>query len=553
MDLSLDAICIKVIYDLVISYIVNGIRDASFSDFNKIFNNTLNNISHKYTISKLDLESFFKSKEIYEYLEQHLDDMDINYESMAKILLEYCIVDIDKNNPTTIIQDIFTTFQVKLLENPELKNALNVKYFTVLKQSTKEIKKNTELILEKQGNLEEFLLQLSCSGKTLKREDFQNNVEFFEEIRKVLNEDPLYFHKIYIMDSKIEYSLIPRSKEAQKLEPIHGSFTIALEQNDGRIIALKDAAENAVKDDKPIVFVGDEIKEVRIYKGRKFILSDGQKIDRIELKPIPFELPVKIFVPNCDIEYDIVLRVAERTLESIIVSNFFSEFPIKFKFQFYFDEEITFKKSGTFNFECKFSNLDVTEAYKFEKFLREAANQAVIGLKNSDNGSIIFIAYTKTNIFTSIPEGGLDLLKKLSFIQEITGKRISLPLQMTAEDINSIEDGYTFLKDRVMRKSFNNIVFTIDKSSLISIMPKIVNIDGVFENISCRQKEYIIILCNNKISLGPIEMKCPPMRLEKSIEELTKELETSNEESINLVMNPINDDSILVIPTEWID
>jgi len=33
----------------------------------------------------------------------------------------------------------------------------------------------------------------------------------------------------------------------------------------------------------------------------------SQKIDRIEIRPIPYELPVKIFVPGFDFEYDTIL------------------------------------------------------------------------------------------------------------------------------------------------------------------------------------------------------------------------------------------------------
>ena len=71
--------------------------------------------------------------------------------------------------------------------------------------------------------------------------------------------------------------------------------------------------EESEKTGKPIVIDANQIKGISIFKGKKPLLPEGKKIHHIEIRTIPFELPVTIFVPGSGIQYDIILRAEERS------------------------------------------------------------------------------------------------------------------------------------------------------------------------------------------------------------------------------------------------
>jgi hypothetical protein len=553
MDQILFGVIIKATYDLGKYALNRAILDRSIKDFAKIFDETIVDISKKYSIVASDLEAFFCSKEVDEHLKLHLDDMDIDFDYLGNILISSYIILNSELSAKEIVQEFFETLQVSLLGCPGLKERLIVKYFRVLKQNTQELIENTEWIMEKQDNFEKMLSQVSVSGKTLLREDYPNNLKFFKEVSKILSEDPLYCHNININDSKITYSLIPRSIDSQKLEPIRISFTIILEQRDGKIITLDEMINESEKNGKPIIIDANAIKEVSIYKGRKSLIPNDKNICRIEIRPIPYELPVKIFVPGCDIEYDIILRVVERNPKYLIVSNYFSDFPIKFKLQFDLEKGDNFKKSANFRINCDTNNMDVTQAFKFNKFFKEATSCGVVGLKDSKNGSIIFIAHMNDERINIASDAEYGLLRKLSFIQEITGKRILLPLEMTAGDAGSIENAYEYYKNRKMFSSFNGYRLTMkqnthDAQQMLDNADK----DGIFRNFSHLEKEASIKFCGHELPLGSIEVQYPPMKTERPIEELREELSRTANESIEIVMIPVEDRPLTIIPREWI-
>jgi hypothetical protein len=198
--------------------------------------------------------------------------------------------------------------------------------------------------------------------------------------------------------------------------------------------------------------------------------------------------------------------------------------------------------------------MDVSQAYKFNKFFREAIEQGIMGLRDSESGKIIFIAHIKDKTVNIASENEFFLLKKLSFIQEMIGKRIPLPLKMTAEDVSSIQDVYAFYKDKkVLRSSKGHVLKMKQNSISAKIMLEKANREGIFENVRITEKDATITICNNELPLGSIEMQFPPMKTEKTIEELREELAKLTEESIEIVLLPIDDSPLIITPEEWIN
>ena len=378
IDSILYSISIKATYDLIKNKLTNKINAR---DFSMVFNETLKEIASKYEVVISDLEEFFKSPEVIEQLELHLEDMDLDLKYLGKILLdEYIILNQDFSSQK-LLQDFFDSLGANLLRYPELKEHLIIKYIKALRQDHDKLIENTSLIIENQESLKRILSQITGFGKTLKRDDYINNIEFFKELSKILNEDPLYTHVLNITGNQVVYSIIPKSNEAQRLEPIHGSFTIILGQRDGKIITLEEMLEESERTGKPVIIDASSIKGISIYKGNKSLLSDDQKVHHIEIRSIPLELPVTIFVPGSGIQYDISLRAEEKSPTLLILTNYFSKCPIKFRFQFDLEGGNEFKSTGRFNITCEIENMDVIQAYEFHKFLSDAIENGIFGFQ----------------------------------------------------------------------------------------------------------------------------------------------------------------------------
>ena len=143
--------------------------------------------------------------------------MNLDFKYLGKLLLdEYIILDKEFSS-RNILEGFFDSLGANLLKYPELKEHLIVKYIKALRQDHAKIIGNTNLIIENQESLNKILAQVTAFGKTLKREDYINNMEFFKAISKILNEDPLYTHVLNIAGDQVTYSIIPRSERCTKI------------------------------------------------------------------------------------------------------------------------------------------------------------------------------------------------------------------------------------------------------------------------------------------------------------------------------------------------
>jgi hypothetical protein len=551
MDSILYSVSIRASLDLIKNKLTNNINSKNFS---MIFNETLREIASEYEIVISDLEEFLKSDEVIEQLELHLEDMNLDFKYLGKILLDEYIILNENFSSEKLLRDFFESLGANLLKYPELKEHLIIRYIKALRQDHAKLIENTSLIIENQESLNKILSQITVFGKTLKRDDYINNVEFFKEISKILNEDPLYTHKLNITGDQVIYSIISKSDEAQRLEPIHGSFTIILGQRDGNTFTLDEMLEESEKTGKPIIIDASSIKGISIYKGNKSLLPDFQKIHHIEIRSIPFELPVTIFVPGSGIQYDIALRAEERSSTLLVLTNYFSEFPIKFKFQFDLEKGNELKSTGRFNITCEIQNMDVIQAYQFHKFIGDAIENGILAMKDSRSGKTIFTAYINDIDKKVKPfENQFGLLRKLSFMQEVTGIKIPLPLRMTAEDIVSIENAFNFYRYKKIIMSFKNycLNFSLDSEHVKELLEK-VDEDGILYEFTAYHKRKLIQVCSVELPLGPIVEQYPAMRIEQPIQELRKELDNGCKETFNIKLLPINDDPLIITPTKLI-
>jgi len=547
----INSILIKASYDLIKKKIDNKINTK---DFSMVFEETLSEISGKYGVVISDFRAFLKSKEVETQLELHSEDMNIDFKYLGKILLEYITLS-ENFSSDELLQDFFDSLGAHLLKHPELREHLIIKYFNAFTQNNAKLIENTSLTIENQETFKKILSQITVSGKTLKRDEYINNIEFFKEISKILNEDPLYTHILNISGDQVNYSIVPKTPEAQELEPIHGSFSIILGQKDGKIITLDEMLKESEKTGKPIILDASVIKGISIFKGKKSLLSDDQKIHHIEIRSIPFELPVIIFVPGCGIQYNISLRAEEASPKLIILTNYFSDFPIKFRFEFDLEKNKDLKSTSKFNITCEIKEMDVIQAYQFHKFMGEAIENGMLAMRDSKSGKIIFTAYINTINKKNRPfENQSDLLRKLSFMQEITGIRIPLPLSMTAEDVVSVENAFNFYKNKKITLSFKDycLNFSMDREHFKNLL-ELIKEDGIIEEFTVYHKKKIIRVCNIELPLGPIVEKYPAMRIEQSIEDLKREFYTGKREIFNIKLLSINDDPVILMPMESIE
>lgn len=159
MDPVLSDLILMATYDIG-KYIINKkLKDSFTKDFSQIFSDTLSDISKKYNVSKSNLENFFHSEEVNEHLKQHLEDRSIDYKYLSRILInEYITLDPSQSSEE-ILNDIFNKLEVKLIENPKLKDKLYLKYFNVLLHNYQNTVKNVDLVIEKQDQLQKRLSQ----------------------------------------------------------------------------------------------------------------------------------------------------------------------------------------------------------------------------------------------------------------------------------------------------------------------------------------------------------------------------------------------------------
>lgn len=473
--------------------------------------------------------------------------MNLDFKYLSKILLDEYILLSPDYSPEELLKDFFSLMEIKLTEHPKLKNQLIIKYFKILRQECNSIRENTEMIIENQELMSNILSQITVAGKTLKREDYANNMAFFTEISKILNEDPLYFHELNIKGDEITYSIIPKSVDAQRLEPIHGSFSFVLGNKDGKIITLEDMLKESERTGEPIIIDSSSIRSVSIYKGNKPPIPEGGDLGHIELRLIPFELPVSVFTPGSFIRYDIILRAEEKGPTSLVLSNYFSESPIKFRFTFNLETGNKIKNNGKFNITCKTGKMDVTQAYKFNKFIRDTQESGVLGLKETKSDKIIFSSHINSADINIASQDQFDLINKLSFIQEITGIKIHLPSEITPSDVVSIEDAYTYYKDGKILSIPKRYEFNVglDKN-YVEKMLNLADENGIFENFDILQEKATINILGIELPLGSLKQHIPHIKTKKPIEELKKELAESRDDTFNIDLIPIGDEPISI-------
>jgi hypothetical protein len=263
--------------------------------------------------------------------------------------------------------------------------------------------------------------------------------------------------------------------------------------------------------------------------------------------PIIPKYPVKILVPGSDSSYNIVLQLEQRKETSIIVSNQNQDIPIKFRFEF---ANIGSNGANNYNINVNFESMDVVQAYTFLKYIRDLKDLKNFVMKDLKTGQIILTAQIKEDDFAEIPID-LKLMKKLTFIQEVTGVVISMPLSITPEDIYDIEEAYTLLRDKKIEREsrISNLQISLHKDYARSFIEKISD-DGVVKDLGIIQSDYSLKLLTTEIPIKIIEFAFSCARLEKSKEELEKELTECTEDIFKINIKPIGRESIHLAPTK---
>jgi hypothetical protein len=469
-------------------------------------------------------------------------DMDLDINQLSTILKEFINL-AQEFSYELVLMDLFQTMQLNMLNAPQLKEHINNKRFYILR---KEHKLTHHVAIENQEILKQILTQTELLGRTLRPDDFENNIEFLRKIGDILKEDPYYIHDINLSNGRITYKLIPKNEKAQELEPIRGSFTLILEEKDGKIITLEEMIEESSKTGKPIIIKSDAIKEVSIYRGDKSLYKNKTKFGRLELIPIIPKYPVKIFVPGTDSSYNIVLQLEQRKETSIIVSNQNQDIPIKFRFEF---ANIGSKGVNNYNININFDGMDVVQAYTFLKYIRDLKDLKNFVMKDLKTGKVILTAQIKEDDFAEIPID-LNLMKKLTFIQEVTGVVISMPLSITHEDINDIEEAYALLRDKKIEREsrISNLQISLRKDYARSFIEKISD-DGIVKDLGIIQSDYSLKILTTEIPIKTIEFAFSSAKLEKSKEELVRELNECKEDIFKVNIKPTGRESINLAPT----
>jgi len=83
---------LMVAYDLAKYGTITGISKINQKNFDAIFSNTIEEFSGIYFLSKTDFINFVYSSEFESHLEQHIDDMDLDFEYLGRILSKYAVL-----------------------------------------------------------------------------------------------------------------------------------------------------------------------------------------------------------------------------------------------------------------------------------------------------------------------------------------------------------------------------------------------------------------------------------------------------------------------------
>jgi hypothetical protein len=539
-------------YDLLKTGAIKGIDKVGSKSFEEIFDGSINSTCKKYDVVKSDFTAFLKSTEVEEHVSLHLNDGKLDLDYLGAILIsEYITLD-STYSALSILNDFFNELESNLLRHPRLKEQLFVKYIKLLRQDHTEIREDLSLVLNNQENNQKQVLEalnrLYATAQTIKRGDFPGNLQYLKEVSKILNEDPNYTHEVTLKDGKVIYKHIPKSADSQDKDPIHGSFTVILEQKDGKLISLEDMLKESEKSGLPVIFNADSIKEMTIYKGDEPLFPPDLKPYRLELRPIPFNLPVEIFIPNSDISYSIDLRVEEENPSSFILSNYHSDFPINFRFQFDVDEEGKFRSSSKFNIHCNRLKADAKQAYMFEKFLRDTAKYKILSIRDREKGTIILTSHISDTNMDPMPEESFIILSQLSFIQEVTGIKIQFPKKITPHDIISIQEVYSYLKDGKVEMKPKRYILHLSgtKEAAINVLGRVKE-DGSLDNIKTKDPNATMEVCGIEIPVGNVEIQYPRMRIKKSVEDLRREIERFVGESFTIDLEIADDLPIIML------
>lgn len=543
------AFIIGVISSLVKNTIIKGVDKIAQKSFDDIFEETQAEFEKRYQgLSRTDLNVFFKSDEAAKCFESSDENYDINLKCLSRILKRY--VNLPKGmSAESFLKSFFDKFEYNAVQCPELQGKM---LLTNLKKEDYKLNKILKVMPKNQEisdihNALDLILnevrQPQVDGKTLTG-NLQDDIEFFEKCMQKLDENPYFNYNVHLIagDGDPVIELNPK-------QPLKGSLTIKLNETDGKTLDLEEMLEDAYLKSGSILLNEDSIEEYSIYIGESKLTPSEFKFDHIELKPLP-KKPVKLCIPGCNISYSIVLHRDKRNTTSIVLSNQYQNIPTKFRLELNSiqDGKIIPKGSGKLDLHLELERMDVIEGLQIFKFLKAIHEYRTLDIKSDEDKLIIRLESINLSNAKSITKEFIEMLKKLSFIQEKTSIRIPFPLAMSNEDSLSIEETFEYFKNGETELRLGSLNIGVPYENAKGIMENIGE-DGVFKAEVSLEADLTSEFCGVKIPLGSARICCPSFRIDESVESLKLELEKPAKKTINFGLIP-NSETVMLIKSE---
>lgn len=513
---------------LILDYLKDKIDPLLRPNWETILEKTAIEIERKYKIvSKTDLRNFLAEPNVEKYFENHLETGEIDYKYLAEIFKDYVLAPGDQSIEA-ILNDFFIQFQANLASEPKLRDLLYLRQHQQQLSGICSLDSKAEKILQ---ILEEDKSPSIEPGNILNLKNY-----FYNTIEKL--KDPRLNHYVSL-DTKgnLKISIEPKCGQDQVEYPFHGTLAFKFKK-DGEILNFDDMLEKAYRTGIPIIIDSRSLIEFSANYGDIPLIEDKDNIEFIKIEAMQPD-PIRISVPGCHIQYDIILKRDEPgTIYTFAVSNKFQDLPVKFKFEYNLSEG-GLPTLGKLSIHKEIREMDVKQGLDLSEFILAASRNGFFFIENKGKNKSVRLPIRVQGIEPD-PQAYIDALRKLAFIQELTEIRILCPSVLSANELAAIDDIISYFQTGKIENGFDSSLTTsIGTKEAIAFLDAVETTNGEISGIIESFKNAFFVINGAHIPVGDIEKHYPPMRTKKTVKELRDQLKFLKKDALEIDLIPI--------------
>jgi len=520
---------------ILLDYAKNKVDIFSRADIDTILDRTARQIEQKYGIvSRTNLKEFLVDPDVEKYLECNLATGEIDFKYLAEIFKNYALIPEDQSYET-ILEEFFTLFEANLANEPKLRDQLflirqrqGLRCINALSSDTKKIL----MVLE---SLKQFPLEPG---------NLPSLVKYFDNVIGQLKDSSLDHYVSFDTEGNLEISIKPKYGRGQVERPFHGTLAFKLEKN-GKILNFEDMLEEAYRTGTPIIIDSKSLIEFSANYGEVPLIENLDNIEFIKIEPIQPD-PIKISVPGCHIQYDIVLKRDEpSTTHTYVFSNRFQNLPIKFKFEYNLGDGGK-PINGKFSVHEELKQMDVKQALDISEFMLAASRNGFFVMEKKGKHNDIRLTI-RVQGFEPDSQDYINALRKLAFIQDLTSTSIPRPSVISANDLKVIDEMVSYFQTgRIEERCESSYDSVIGKEEASDFLDALESNNGEISGIIESYSEAFFVINGTQIPMGPIEKLYPPMKSKKPVKELLDQLKSTKEDTIDIELVPSSEGNVII-------